>query len=210
MAMLTESRKEHWEKIYSTKQPNEVSWTQETPKTSLDFIHSFNLPKDASIIDVGGGDSRLVDKLLAEGYKDITVLDISGQALKRAQHRLGPDAANVKWVVADITAFHSDKVYDLWHDRATFHFMTTAGQVAHYMDRVKKYLKPNGFMTIGTFSEAGPKKCSGLDVKQYSEESLLAQWSGVFQKIKCITEDHRTPFDTLQRFLFCSFRKLAS
>jgi 2-polyprenyl-3-methyl-5-hydroxy-6-metoxy-1,4-benzoquinol methylase len=206
--MQTETRKEHWERIYSTKQPHEVSWTQENPITSLDFIHSFNLPKDASIIDIGGGESSLVDYLLAEGYKDITVLDISEQALKRAKHRLGEDAGKVKWIVADITDLKSDKVYDLWHDRATFHFMTTVEQISNYLAEARQYIKETGFLTIGTFSEAGPKKCSGLEIKQYSEESLQEQLKDGFQKIKCITEDHRTPFDTLQNFLFCSFRRL--
>ncbi len=127
--MIDETRKEHWEKIYLTKQPNEMSWTQENPKTSLDFIHSFNLPRQASIIDVGGGDSKLVDRLIDEGFEDITVLDISEQALKRAQERLGDKSKKIKWVVSDITEFETGKVYDLWHDRATFHFLTTAAQI---------------------------------------------------------------------------------
>jgi ubiquinone/menaquinone biosynthesis C-methylase UbiE len=201
------SKREHWETIYSTKQPHEVSWTQENPKTSLDFIDSFHLRKDASILDVGGGDSTLVDKLLEEGYEDITVLDISEQALQRAQRRLGTKASKVKWVVSDITEFKSVKAFDVWHDRATFHFMTTAEQIASYLSEAKKYIKEKGFLTIGTFSEAGPKKCSGLEIRQYTEEKLQEQLKAGFQKIKCITEDHRTPFDTLQNFLFCSFRK---
>lgn len=208
--MKDEKRKEHWEKIYSTKQPNEVSWTQENPKTSLDFIHSFNLPRHASIIDIGGGDSKLVDKLIDEGYEDITVLDISEQALKRAKERLGEKAKKVNWVVADITKFSTEKTFDLWHDRATFHFMTNVEQINDYLARAKKNLKANGFMTIGTFSESGPKKCSGLDIKQYSEETLQDQLRKGFKKLKCIIEDHRTPFDTLQNFLFCSFRRQTS
>ncbi len=205
--MSSASKREHWDTIYSTKQPHEVSWTQENPKTSLDFIHSFHLKKDASILDVGGGDSTLVDKLLEEGYEDITVLDISEQALHRAQRRLGTKASKVKWVVSDITEFKSEKTYDVWHDRATFHFMTTAEQIANYLSEAKKYIKETGFLTIGTFSEAGPKKCSGLEIKQYTEEKLQEQLKSSFHKIKCITEDHRTPFDTLQNFLFCSFRR---
>ncbi len=202
--------KEHWNKIYSTKQPSEVSWTQENPKTSLDFIHSFNLPKQASIIDIGGGDSKLVDKLIEEGFEDITVLDISEQALKRAQIRLGDKAKKIKWVVSDITEFKTEKAYDLWHDRATFHFLTTVSQINKYLARAKNNLKENGFLTIGTFSEAGPKKCSGLTIKQYSEETLEEQLKKEFKKIKCITEDHRTPFDTVQNFLFCSFKRSTS
>lgn len=208
--MHTQSNKEHWEKIYATKQPHEVSWTQENPKTSLEFIHNFRLPKDASIIDVGGGESKLVDQLLAEGYTDITVLDISEHAIARARQRLGAKADGVKWIVADITQFQSDRVYDLWHDRATFHFMTTVGQISDYLGRARKYLRIGGLMTVGTFSELGPKKCSGLEIRQYSEQTLEAQLDGGFQKIKCITEDHHTPFNTIQNFLFCSFRRLAA
>lgn len=205
--MEKENTKNHWEKIYSTKQPNEVSWTQESPETSLSFIHSFNLPKQASIIDVGGGDSKLVDKLVEEGYEDITVLDISEQALRRAQARLGEKSKNVNWIVSDITEFTTDKTFDVWHDRATFHFLTTGDEIHKYLERAKNNLKDNGFLTIGTFSENGPKKCSGLEIKQYSEQELQSQLSEGFEKIKCITEDHRTPFNTLQNFLFCSFKR---
>jgi len=205
--MKKETRKEHWDKIYSTKQPSQVSWTQENPKISLDFIHSFNLPKQASIIDVGGGDSKLVDKLIDEGYEDITVLDISGQALERAKERLGDRAKKVNWVVADITEFKTEKTFDLWHDRATFHFMTTIDQINEYLMRAKRALKDNGFLTIGTFSENGPTQCSGLETRQYSEMALQNQLKNGFKKIKCIVEDHRTPFNTLQNFLFCSFRR---
>jgi ubiquinone/menaquinone biosynthesis C-methylase UbiE len=208
--MNYEARKEHWEKIYRTKKPNEVSWTQEHPTTSLHFIHSFNLPRHASIIDIGGGDSRLVDKLIGEGFEDITVLDISEKALKRAKDRLGGKAKKVNWVVADITAYNTEKTFDLWHDRATFHFMTTIDQINEYLERAKKYLKENGFLTIGTFSENGPKKCSGLEIKQYSEEALQHQLRKGFKKLECILEDHRTPFDTFQNFLFCSFRRQSS
>lgn len=206
--MKNETTKDHWEKVYSTKQPHEVSWTQENPQTSLAFIHSFNLPKEASIIDIGGGDSKLVDKLLDEGYENITVLDISEHALQRAKERLGEKAKKVNWVVSDITEFKTDNVFDLWHDRATFHFLTTVDQINKYLDRAKKNIRDNGFLTIGTFSENGPKKCSGLEIKQYSEETLQYQLKERFKKLKCITENHRTPFDTLQNFLFCSFKKL--
>ncbi len=206
--MNNETKKDHWDKIYSTKKPSEVSWTQENPKTSLDFIHSFNLPKSASIIDIGGGDSRLVDKLVEEGFEDITVLDISEQALKKAKDRLGDKGKKVNWVVADITEFTTDKKFDLWHDRATFHFMTTVDQISKYLERAKNNLRDNGLLIIGTFSENGPKKCSGLEIKQYSETTLQEQLKKAFKKLKCITEDHRTPFNTLQNFLFCSFKRL--
>ena len=200
-------RKSHWETVYITRKPNEVSWTQEVPQTSLDFIHSFNLSKTAKIIDIGGGDSNLVDFLLNDGFENITVLDISENALKRAKERLGEKADKVKWVVSDITEFKPDDFYDVWHDRATFHFLTTPEQIAKYISIANNVV--NGYMTIGTFSENGPKKCSGLEIKQYSEAELQAQLSQKFSKIRCVTEDHKTPFNTLQNFLFCSFKQRA-
>jgi len=201
------TRKDHWEKIYETKQPNEISWTPEVPKTSLDFIHSFNLPKSARIIDIGGGDSKLVDFLLAEGFKHITVLDISSKALERAKKRLGDRTNKVTWIVGDITEFSPDNIYDLWHDRATFHFLTTDGQIMRYLSTARKAVKPGGYIIISTFSTIGPKRCSGLDVKRHSEETLTKQLNRGFKKILCITEDHTTPFNTTQNFLFCSFRR---
>ncbi len=201
---MNSTAKKHWETVYETKQPNEVSWTQEIPKTSLDFIHSFNCPKTAKIIDVGGGDSKLVDCLLDEGYQNITVLDISEKALERAQKRLGEKAKLVTWIASDIENFEPKEKYDIWHDRATFHFLTTKNQVTKYLLIAKKAI--TGFLTIGTFSENGPKKCSGLEIKQYSENELQTVLNDGFQKIKCITENHITPFNTSQNFLFCSFK----
>jgi 2-polyprenyl-3-methyl-5-hydroxy-6-metoxy-1,4-benzoquinol methylase len=200
-----ESTKEHWEKVYLVKQANELSWTQEVPKTSLEFIHSFNLSKTAKIIDVGGGDSKLVDYLLNEGFIDITVLDISANAIERAKKRLSNRSQKVKWIVSDVTEFEPATDFDLWHDRATFHFLTTGEQVAKYADIAKRCVK--GYLIIGTFSENGPKKCSGLFVKQYSEERLHREFKNEFEKIRCITEDHVTPFNTIQSFLFCSFKR---
>ena len=198
-------RKKHWETVYETKQPNEVSWTQENPKTSLDFIRETHLSKTAKIIDIGGGDSKLVDFLLEEGYQDITVLDISEKALKRAQKRLGKNAEKINWIVSDITEFKPETDYDIWHDRATFHFLTTAEQVEKYVKIVQKQV--TSFLIIGTFSDQGPKKCSGLDIKQYSGSELENQFSNRFKKIQCITEDHVTPFETKQNFTFCIFEK---
>ena len=198
-------RKKHWETVYETKQPNEVSWTQENPKTSFVFIQETHLSKTAKIIDIGGGDSKLVDFLLEEGYQDITVLDISEKALKRAQKRLGKNAEKINWIVSDITEFKPETDYDIWHDRATFHFLTTAEQVEKYVKIVEKQV--TSFLIIGTFSDQGPKKCSGLDIKQYSGSELENQFSNRFKKIKCITEDHVTPFETKQNFTFCVFEK---
>ncbi|MDZ4711578.1 MAG: class I SAM-dependent methyltransferase [bacterium] len=202
-----ETNKDHWERIYSTKQSSEVSWWQENPKTSLEFIHSFHLPKSAKIIDIGGGDSKLVDYLLDEGFENITVLDISEHSLNRAKHRLGDKAKKVNWIVADITEFELTIDYDLWHDRAAFHFLLTEDQIRKYLSAALEAIKGNGYMTIGTFSETGPDKCSGLDIKKYSEKELQDQLENGFKKIRCIHEDHITPFSTTQNFLFCSFRK---
>ena len=199
-------KKAHWETVYSTKQPNEVSWTQEVPQTSLSFIHSFDLPKSTRIIDVGGGDSKLVDYLVAEGYANVTVLDISEKALERAKMRLGLLAEKVTWINSDITEFEPKERYDIWHDRATFHFLTTPEQISKYLSIAGSSV--TSYMTIGTFSNNGPKKCSGLDITQYSEEQLQQKLAEYFSKIKCITEDHTTPFNTIQNFLFCSFKKI--
>jgi trans-aconitate methyltransferase len=200
-----QDRQQYWDKIYQTKQPSEVSWTQEKPATSLNFIHSFPVSKKAPIIDVGGGDSRLVDYLLAEGYENITVLDISEEALNRAKKRLGDKADRIKWVVADVTEFTPDTTYEVWHDRATFHFLTTPEQIDQYLTIA--YKNVNGYLAIGTFSDNGPEKCSGLPIKQYNEAQLQTVLTDKFDKIRCITEDHITPFQTKQNFLFCSFKK---
>ncbi|MDD3005558.1 class I SAM-dependent methyltransferase [Flavobacterium sp.] len=203
--METENRKQHWETVYETKNPNQVSWTQEIPETSLDFIKSFDVDKNAKIIDIGGGDSKLVDYLLEQGYENISVLDISSKALEKAKKRLGENSQKINWIVSDITNFEPETTFDIWHDRATFHFLTTKEQIEKYLNIAKKSV--NGYMTIGTFSENGPTKCSGLDIKQYSEETLTAELKKGFDKIRCITENHTTPFNTTQNFLFCSFKR---
>lgn len=199
------TKKTHWETVYETKTPEQVSWTQEIPKTSLDFIYSFGLTKTSKIIDIGGGDSKLVDYLLADGFEDITVLDISANALEKAKNRLGDKATRINWVVSDITEFKPKTTYDIWHDRATFHFLTTTEQISKYMEVARKSV--NGYLTIGTFSDNGPTKCSGLEIKQYTEETLTSELKNGFDKIRCVTEDHLTPFKTKQNFLFCSFKR---
>ena len=199
----------HWDRIYSTKTSNELSWTQAFPQTSLNFLHNLNIPKNSPIIDVGGGESTFVDCLLHEGYTDITVLDISERALANSRERLGPeDASRVQWIVSDITAFSPTRKYHFWHDRATFHFLTSENQVAGYLSLATNAIDPQGFMMIGTFSENGPEKCSGLPVVRYSGDLLTTTLAANFRKIHCITEEHETPFHTLQHFLFCSFRKI--
>lgn len=202
---MNTNRKQHWEEVYENKQPHQVSWTQEKPETSLELIKNLQLPKTAKIIDVGGGDSKLADFLLEEGYTNITVLDISKAALERAKKRLGERGKQIDWIESDILNFQPQQSYDLWHDRAAFHFLTTDEDKEKYKNTVGKYVTNS--LVIGTFSTEGPKKCSGLNIQQYSEQSLLEFWSGGFSKIECRLEDHKTPFDTIQNFLFCSFRR---
>ena len=202
------SYKSHWEKIYATKRQDEVSWYQPTPRVSLDFITELNIPKDASIIDIGGGDSYLVDNLLTAGFTNITVLDISGAAINKAKQRLGKKAEKINWIVSDINDLFVDKKFDCWHDRAAFHFLTTEDQIQKYLTIAQDHISKNGRMIIGTFSTAGPEKCSGLPIKQYSEQTLSGVLKNWFEKIKCITTDHITPFNTIQNFLFCSFKKI--
>jgi 2-polyprenyl-3-methyl-5-hydroxy-6-metoxy-1,4-benzoquinol methylase len=175
------------------------------PTTSLNLIRSFAIDKSAGIIDIGGGDSNLVDYLLDEGYSNITVLDISGEALERAKKRLGAKADNVKWIESDITEFKPTEQYAVWHDRAAFHFLTTPEQIANYVDTATKAV--TGYLAIGTFSKNGPKRCSGLDITQYNQEKLQATFAIGFEQLECLTEDHTTPFNTTQNFIFCSFRK---
>jgi hypothetical protein len=203
--MNTTERTNHWETIYNTKQLCEVSWYQPSPNESLQFIREFNILKTAKIIDVGGGDSFFVDKLLEQGYVNITVLDISETAINRAKKRLGEKADMVTWIVSDIVDFKPSQVYDFWHDRAAFHFLTNEEDINKYISLIKLYV--NGVLVIGTFSENGPKKCSGLDIQEYSEIGLEDQFTNDFQKITCFTEDHETPFETKQNFLFCSFKR---
>lgn len=200
-------RKKHWEKIYQTKELKDVSWFQPTPETSLEFFKQFNIPHTAKIIDIGGGDSLLVDHLLGMGYQDITVLDISEAAVNKAKQRIGDNANKIKWVVSDILDFRPAEKYDFWHDRAAFHFLTDEKEISNYLDTARKCISPAGVLVIGTFSEKGPEKCSGIKIKQYSEESMTDRLKKYFEKIKCITIDHTTPFDTIQNFVFCSFRK---
>lgn len=201
------NRKTHWEKIYQTKQVDEVSWYQPTPTTSLGIIQGLEVPKTASIIDIGGGDSFMVDHLLERGFQDVTVLDISEAAIQRAQQRLGAKAEAVHWIVADAATFRPERQYDLWHDRAAFHFLTKEEEIASNVEAARQGLKPGGLLVVGTFSEQGPKKCSGIEIQQYSLATLAARFGKHFTKIECITTQHETPFKTVQDFVFCSFRR---
>jgi SAM-dependent methyltransferase len=197
----------HWENIHKNKQLTEVSWFQPVPITSLEFVEYFKIPLSAKIIDIGGGDSFFVDHLLDLGYKDLTVLDISETAIQKAKMRLGNRAEQVKWIVADVTRFVAAEKYDFWHDRAAFHFLTRHEDITAYIQIVQQSIHATGIVIIGTFSEQGPQKCSGIQIKQYSESSMTILLEEFFQKIKCITVDHTTPFNTVQHFVFCSFKK---
>jgi len=201
-------RKKHWENIYQTKDLKDVSWFQPTPETSLDFFKQLNVPATAKVIDIGGGDSFLVDHLLDLGYQDISVLDISSTAIKKVKKRLGNKAKKVKWIVGDAATFKPTEKYDFWHDRAAFHFLTNEKEISNYIQTAQENINPKGVLVVGTFSEQGPKKCSGIDIKQYSETALTYLFKMFFEKINCVAIDHKTPFDTIQKFVFCSFRKI--
>ncbi|MBK6523334.1 MAG: methyltransferase [Sphingobacteriaceae bacterium] len=207
--METFSNKDHWENVFATKAENEVSWFQPIPKTSIAFLEMCNLPLDANIIDVGAGDSHFVDVLLEKGYHNIYILDISANAIDRAKKRLGDKANQINWIVSDILDFKPNVKFDLWHDRASFHFLTSDEKINQYLTISQNAITSNGFLTIGTFSEKGPTKCSALQVKQYTETSMTELFKTNFDKIKCISEDHATPFNTVQNFLFCSFKRKA-
>jgi len=198
--------KEHWESIYQTKKPDEVSWYQEKPETSLNLIVNTGIDKDAKIIDIGAGDSKLVDNLLDIGFRNITVLDVSSVALERAKKRLGNKADAVKWIVSDLREFETSDRYDIWHDRAVLHFLTAEEDINKYVDSVSRLLKPNGYLIVSTFSLNGPKRCSGLDIKQYSEGSVKELFSD-FEHVKSFEEEHLTPWEASQIFIYSIFRK---
>jgi len=201
------NRKEHWENIYENKQLHEVSWFQPKPETSIAILQSLGINKNSKIIDIGGGDSFLMDNLVALGFQNLTVLDISAKAIERAQKRLGENAKKIHWIEADIATIKLKGTYDFWHDRAAFHFLTNKKDIENYKNNVIHCLQKDGILTIGTFSTNGPKKCSGIEIKQYSEESLISSFIENFKKINCFTIDHETPSKTHQNFLFCSFKK---
>lgn len=195
----------HWENIYTVKQPHEVSWTQAVPQTSLDYIQSLHALKTSSVIDIGGGESRLAGCLLDEGYTDISVLDISAKALEKAKERLGRNASKIKWAVSDITEFNPPCDYDIWHDRAAFHFLTSSAQKEKYLSLVNNHVKQ--YIIIATFSTSGPLKCSGLTIQQYSTETMADFFKENFDLIQTKTEDHITPFNTAQNFLWVVLKR---
>lgn len=203
--------KQHWEKVYATKPTDAVSWFQPHAELSLNLIHGTGMGKDAGIIDVGGGASTLVDDLLAEGYGDLTVLDLSGAALEAARKRLGEKAGKVCWIEADITEVELPaKRYDIWHDRAVFHFLTAPEQRVAYVRTVFRSVKPGGHVIVATFAEDGPLQCSGLPVMRYRADELHDEFGEAFTLLEHRKEAHHTPFGTVQQFVYCYCRRLGS
>jgi len=197
----------HWEKIYTEKAPDAVSWYRPHLETSLELIMRMAPGRQASIIDVGGGESTLVDDLLNRGYQSVAVLDISRTAIDANRRRLGKLAERVHWLIADITKVELEAAaYDVWHDRAVFHFLTAAGDRVAYVRQVAHAVKPGGHVILSTFGPEGPTKCSGLDVVRYDTESLHSEFGVHFRLLGSSKELHRTPFGTVQQFLYCYCR----
>ena len=199
----------HWNNIYDKKSEQEVSWFQEVPKKSLELIASFHLSKDSRIIDIGGGDSRLAEHLLQQGFKHLSVLDISTKALQRHRDRLGEKGGNIDYIVTNIVDFTPLVRYHLWHDRATFHFLTTLQDIEKYLAIASQALDAGGYLIVSTFSKSGPEKCSGLTISQYSEDDLKKLFGRYFQNIKCFEDTHQTPWGAKQDFIYCGFKKLS-
>ena len=205
--MLPVDPKTHWENVYTTKAPDAVSWYKTHLETSLALIERAVPSRAASIIDVGGGESTLVDDLLQRGYQNVTVLDISQAAIDVTKGRLGSAAEQVRWLVADITKAELEpRTYDLWHDRAVFHFLTSPEQRNAYVRQVARSVKPGGHVIVSAFGPEGPTKCSGLEVMRYDAESLHREFGTRFRLVESSTELHRTPFETTQQFLYCYCR----
>ena len=206
--MSTPARQAHWQSVYQTKGERDVSWFQETPAISLDLIRATGVNNSASIIDVGGGASRLVDALIDEGFDSITVLDLSEKALATSRARLGARAGHVKWVVADITTWQPSQTYDVWHDRAAFHFLTETNDQTAYAECVRKAVRLGGHVIIGTFALDGPERCSGLPVVRHDAASLGKGLGPSFELVERRNHAHQTPTGTIQRFQFSRFLRL--
>jgi len=205
--MTDANRKAHWETVYTTKGENEVSWFQESPEASLELIDLAHPTPASTIVDIGGGASRLVDSLIARGLNHVTVLDLSEAALEAAKARLGERASRVRWIVADVTKWEPTELYDIWHDRAAFHFLTDPADRAAYVACMKRTVKPGGHVIIGTFAIDGPEKCSGLPVNRYDATSLARELGEGLVLVDARRHDHSTPWKSAQRFQFCIFRR---
>ncbi len=201
------SRRNHWENVYATKGENEVSWFQDAPEPSLQLIELVGTTRSSAIIDIGGGASRLVDCLVSRGYEDVTVLDLSEAALASARSRIGEEANRVTWIAADVTAWAPSRTYDVWHDRAAFHFLNLPNDQIAYVARLRLALRPGGHAIIGTFAPDGPERCSGLIVSRYDAHSLAAMLGSGFELIDSRRHEHVTPWGAMQKFQFSTFRR---
>jgi trans-aconitate methyltransferase len=201
------ARAEHWQKVYTTKSEGEVSWFQEEPAISLELINGVRPNLDSAIVDVGGGSSRLVDNLLARGNRSIAVLDVSDAALISAKARLGEAGEKVQWITADVTRWQPDRIYDIWHDRAAFHFLTEAEDREAYVARLLAALCPGGHAIIGAFAIDGPEKCSGLPVRRYDAAGLNAELGSRFALVEARRHEHITPWQSVQHFQFGVFQR---
>jgi 2-polyprenyl-3-methyl-5-hydroxy-6-metoxy-1,4-benzoquinol methylase len=201
----TLERQAHWQNVYQTKGERDVSWFQESPAISLELIRTTGVRTDASVIDIGGGASRLVDALIAEGFRSVTVLDLSEKALATSRERLGSRAGRVNWIVADVTGWKTEQIYDVWHDRAAFHFLTDHSARTAYAQCVLKAVRPGGHVIMGTFAPDGPERCSGLPVIRYDAASLGVILGPLFRLEGTVRDDHQTPTGSTQRFQFSSF-----
>ena len=200
-------RSQFWNKIYQDKNHAEQSWFQEVQAKSLDMILGMNLASNAKIIDIGGGDSKLVDSLLGLGYSDISILDISGISLAKAKERLKAHSSSIQFIESDVTIFKPRREYDVWHDRATFHFLNEMADVEKYLQVACEALCADGNLIVSTFSKTGPEKCSGLSISQYSEADLKAVFGKYFKNTRCFEDAHLTPWGTTQNFVYCGFKK---
>lgn len=203
--MIEIDRLTHWQNVYATKSEKEVSWFQEDPAASLDLIAATGISAEAAIIDVGGGASRLVDSLLDQGFRRQTILDLSENALAEAKKRLGRRAEGIEWIAADVTSWEPSATYDLWHDRAAFHFLTEPADRDAYVVRLTKALRPGGHAIIATFAPDGPERCSGLPIVRYGPDSLAQTLGHGFQLVESRRHDHVTPGGNTQRFQFSRF-----
>lgn len=201
------SNQNHWDQVYATKRLEDASWYQPTPYLSLEFIEKCHVDKASAIIDIGGGDSLLADHLLDRRYENVSVLDISENAIHRAKQRLGDRHDQVQWIATDVLEFIPKTSYNIWHDRAAFHFLTEEIDIQAYVDIATKAIEPNGHLIIATFSTNGPKKCSGLEISQYDSDTMKTLWSKDFICEECVESSHTTPAGGIQNFLFCRFRK---
>ena len=203
---MNNNLKNHWENIYKNKNEDEVSWFQQIPSSSIKLIKSIGID-NPKIIDVGSGRSKLLKSLIDIGYNNLTYLDISEAALKRSKEFLGDQSNKVKWIVEDILNFKTEEKFDIWHDRAVFHFLTEQNLIEKYVDLVSRNISNDGHLIIGTFSENGPLKCSGLNVSRYSKKLIQETFIRNFELKDTFNIDHITPFNTTQNFLFSLFKK---